>query len=111
MDLSSLKGKVFQLSSNEEFGPIRPVQGDLPEELQNLKAVAEDSCGNYFVLVGEGVSFWDHETSEIVNLASSFNEFATNCVVPEDIELSEVQVESAWIDPEFLKELEINEKP
>jgi len=111
MDLSSLIGKVFELNSNVEFGPIRLVQGNLPEELQNLKPIAEDSCGNYFVLVGEGVSFWDHETSEIVNLASSFKEFSTSCVEQEDIELSEVQVESAWIDPEFLEELDANEKP
>lgn len=111
MDLSSLKGKVFQLSSNEEFGSIRPVHGNLPEELQKFKTLAEDSCGNYFFLVGEGVLFWDHETSEIVNLASSFQEFATSCVEPRDIDLSEVQVESAWMDTEFLKEVDTNEKP
>jgi hypothetical protein len=43
MELSSIEGKVFQLSPEEEYGPIRPVQGGLPEELKdrNVKQIRQ----------------------------------------------------------------------
>lgn len=111
MKLSSIEGKVFQLSPEEEYGPIRPVQGGLPEELKDRNVIAEDSCGNYFLKEGKSIVFWDHETSEITNLAPSLIEFSVKCVEPNDVELKEGQVESVWVDPEFAKEMGIENKP
>lgn len=111
MDLSSIEGKVFQLNPDQEFGPVRAVQGDLPEELKGQNVIAEDSCGNYFLKNGELILFWDHETSEMTNLASTFIDFYSKCVVPTEVELEEGQVESVWVDPEFAKEMGIDKKP
>jgi len=107
-------GKVFRSNSGEEYGPIRSVQGKLPNELLKspiYEAIAEDSCGNYFISNGTNISFWDHETTYITLLASSFPEFLANCVEPSETELKAGQVESVWIDPEFAKEMGLDKKP
>jgi hypothetical protein len=111
MEFSSIEGKVFQPSPEEEYGPIRLVQGGLPEELKVHNVIAEDSCGNYFLRDGERILFWDHETSEITNLAPSLIEFSAKCVEPDSVDLEEGQVESVWVDPEFAKEMGIEKKP
>lgn len=111
MDLSSIEGKVFQLNPGQAFGPIRPIQGGLPEELEGQNAIAEDSCGNYFLKNGESIVFWDHETSEITNLASPFIEFSGKCVEPIEVKLEEGQVESVWVDTDFAKEMGIDKRP
>ena len=110
MDLSSIQGKVFQLSVDQEFGPIRIVRGSLPEELKGHTVVAEDSCGNYFLEIDKCIVFWDHVTSGKTKLACSFSEFCKRCVYPCEADLEEIQVESAWIDPEFAKKMGIKKK-
>ena len=110
MNFSSLNGKIFKLNSEEQYGPIRPIYGELPDELtRKYKALAEDSCGNYFITQGGDVLFWDHETSEVIKLSSSFDGFKNRCIEPEDIVINESEVEFAWIDPNFLKSIETDE--
>ena len=45
MELALIEGNVFQLSPEQECGPIRPVQGSFPKELNSYNVIAEDSCG------------------------------------------------------------------
>ncbi|MDU8357801.1 SMI1/KNR4 family protein [Pseudomonas syringae group sp. J309-1] len=72
-------------------------------------AIAEG--GNYVVIdlnQGQSVFFWDHEKpAEMTFLASDIQEFLNGLVPfdPDSIELKEGQVESVWIDPDFLKSL------
>jgi hypothetical protein len=51
--------------------------------------------------------FWDHETDELTTLADSWEVFENGCKEPESIALDESNVVSAWIDPEFAKQLGI----
>ncbi|CAM3151612.1 SMI1/KNR4 family protein [Vibrio neptunius] len=72
-------------------------------------AVAEG--GNYVVIdldQGQSVYFWDHEEPQnMIKLANNIHEFLDALVPfdPNSVELKEGQVESAWIDPDFLKSL------
>jgi hypothetical protein len=72
-------------------------------------AIAEG--GNYVVIdlnQGQGVFFWDHEKpAGMTFLASDIQEFLDGLVPfdPDSIELKEGQIESVWIDPDFLKSL------
>ncbi|MBT8292314.1 MAG: SMI1/KNR4 family protein [Eudoraea sp.] len=104
-------GKVFTTSEGEEFGIIREAKAPFPEELSKMKVTAEDECGNYFIVIDGKVAFWDHETSEKIILANSIEEFISGCAEPSKVELKPGQVESVWIDPEFAKEMGIDEKP
>lgn len=67
--------------------------------------------GNYVVidLGGNGaIYFWDHEEPQLKHkLADDFNQFITSLKPfdPSKLELKEGQVENAWIDPDFLKNL------
>ena len=66
--------------------------------------------GNYILLDLETgkISFWDHEIPEgQVELAPDINSFIDQIEPfdPNSVELKEGQVKSAWIDPEFLKNL------
>ena len=103
MDIEQIEGFVFRTSSGEEFGRIRPLGGGLPQELQstNLEALAEDDCGNYFVAIGTAIGFWDHETSEVQELASSPAEFIAGLVAPSSVTVREGQVKSIWVSPAF----------
>lgn len=73
--------------------------------------VAEAEGGNYIVIDlarGQTVYFWDHEDPQnMTKLADGIYEFLDALMPfdPESVELKEGQVESAWIDPEFLKSL------
>lgn len=72
--------------------------------------IAEDDCGNYVLLNlddGGRIYFWDHEEPyEQIELAPGMNAFL-ELLEPDSnsVQLKEGQVISAWVDPEFLKEL------
>lgn len=104
-------GKVFKSENGVEYGVIRKAKGPYPEVLSTSEVLAEDGCGNYFVLLNEAVCFWDHETDENEVLSDSIDDFVSRCSAPEEVELEPGQVESAWIDPEFAKQFGIKSKP
>tara|TARA_B100001063_G_scaffold246635_1_gene286680 strand:- start:2371 stop:2700 length:330 start_codon:yes stop_codon:yes gene_type:complete len=104
-------GKVFKSETGVEYGVIRKAKEPFPEVLSTSNVLAEDDCGNYFVLLNEAVCFWDHETGENHFLSGSVNDFVSRCSAPEEVELELGQVESAWIDPEFAKQFGIKSKP
>jgi len=49
--------------------------------------------------------FWDHETDDLIRLASSISEFVANCVDAPPVESDPAQVKSVWIDPKFAKSI------
>ncbi|MCU4676572.1 SMI1/KNR4 family protein [Catenovulum sp. 2E275] len=104
-------GKVFKSENGVEYGIIRKGNLPFPKVLSNSNVLAEDDCGNYFVLLNEAVCFWDHETGESKILSGSVNDFVSRCSSPKEVELEPGQVESAWIDPEFAKQFGIKCKP
>jgi hypothetical protein len=100
-------GKVFILD-RMHYGPIRSSALTSFSTLDGTSydILAEDSCGNYFTTTEDGaVCFWDHETDDLVHLASSLSEFAAHCVAQPPVELNPGQVKSAWINPAFAKSL------
>jgi len=103
MNIDDMKGLIFRSSSGQEFGRLRPLHGHLPQELQNslLQAFAQDECGNYFVVKDGAIGFWDHETSEVQELASSQATFTAGLIKPSPGALQQGQVKSAWVSPEL----------
>jgi len=80
--LSTVRGKVFMHPvTKEDYGPIRvpPASTNFSTlDGTSFAALAEDSGGNYFTTREDGaVWFWDHETDDLVSLASSVSEFVT----------------------------------
>ena len=66
--------------------------------------------GNYVLLNSNNGSivFWDHETEEKITIASFFSDFIEN-LEPLSSRLNindEPVIESAWIDPEFLRQIQ-----
>ncbi|WP_033008397.1 SMI1/KNR4 family protein [Vibrio harveyi] len=104
-------GKIFIDSSGCEYGAIRITKSTAPKELSDVNVIAEDECGNYFILNAQGVFFWDHETSDRTFLSASLREFEESCVEPKCIALSEGKVISSWIDPDFAKLHGVKPKP
>jgi hypothetical protein len=102
IDLSSVMSRVFSSETGDLFGPLRPchsVPRDLPP---GWEAIAEDSCGNYFLLSDRnGVAFWDHEKGELESLASDWPTFASMCVAEPKVDSDPADVISVWIDPTF----------
>ncbi|APD86213.1 SMI1/KNR4 family protein [Alteromonas sp. Mex14] len=96
--------KVFITESGTEYGEIRKASAPFPEELRGSNILAEDESGNYFIMVHEGICFWDHETGESKLLATSIEEFVSGCSSPKDVELVPEQIESVWVDPDFAKQ-------
>ncbi|EGR1122352.1 TPA: SMI1/KNR4 family protein [Vibrio parahaemolyticus] len=104
-------GQIFIDSFGNEYGVIRKVDGAIPEELSGVEVIAEDECGNYFILNKQNVYFWDHETSNSALLTTSITEFKNGCVSQDNVERSEGQVISVWIDPEFSKLYGLKNEP
>ncbi|UXK09530.1 SMI1/KNR4 family protein [Shewanella putrefaciens] len=104
-------GKIFKSETGVEYGVIRKAKEPFPEVLSTSNVLAEDDCGNYFILSNEAVCFWDHETGENAFLSKSVDDFVSMCSAPEEAELEPSQIESAWIDPEFAKQIGIKSKP
>jgi len=109
---------VFKISEDNDCGVDRfiPVS-KIRDEIKNIDHVSSTKIpiawaegGNYILLdlESEKISFWDHEIpEEQYDLAANINTFIEQ-LEPFDsstIELKEGQVESAWIDPDFLKNL------
>ncbi|BFM48207.1 SMI1/KNR4 family protein [Marinomonas sp. THO17] len=110
---------IFTISQDNESGvneliPISKILGErkyLDHVGERVFPVAVAEGGNYVVIdldQGQSVYFWDHEEPQnMIKLASDILKFL-DALVPFDpgsVELKEGQVESAWIDPDFLKSL------
>jgi len=103
-------------SSVTRFIPL----AEIPKELSLLKSelprgsfpIAWDESGNYVCLNsrrnGE-VFFWDHELPErTVTLSQGLDGFVDHVMEPFEptkLKFEPHQVKSAWVDPEFLKQL------
>ncbi|WP_444959735.1 SMI1/KNR4 family protein [Microbulbifer sp. VVAC002] len=116
---SKPESNIFKLTKNNSSGvnKLIPVSEVLNERKyldhvgKGVFPVAVAEGGNYVVIdldKNQEVYFWDHEEPQnMVKLAGNIYEFLDS-LIPFDtnsIELKEGQVESAWIDPEFLKRL------
>ena len=108
--LNAVVGKVFtHPATKEEYGPLRLPQGTKSFSTQegiSFDILAEDSCGNCFTTAKNGaVWFWDHETDDLTELASSVSDLVAHCADLKPVEFDPKQVKSAWIDPAFAKSL------
>lgn len=109
---------VFRISNDNNCGVDRfiPVL-KIRDEIKNIDHVSSAKIpiawaegGNYLLLdLDSGkISFWDHEIpEEQYDLAPDINTFLEQLKPfdPSTVTLKEGQVESAWIDPDFLKNL------
>jgi len=110
---------IFSVGKKNESGINKLIPASqIMEEKKHLDhvgkkiiPVAEAEGGNYVVIDldrNQAVYFWDHEEpGNMTNLANNIYEFLEKLTPfnPNDVELKEGQVESAWIDPDFLKNL------
>lgn len=96
-----------------EFIPIANIvdeRGYIDDISPHAYPVAYSEGGNYVILdqgQGGAIFFWDHEVEGGVSkLAESFDAFLDMLEPfdPSTIEPAPGQVESAWIDPDFLKQ-------
>jgi hypothetical protein len=112
-DLEPVIGLTFtHPETGCEYGAIRRLHGKSPVSVVGFTPFAEDECGNAFVRANDSsVHFWDHETDELTRLALDWKSFIANCEEPRQVELDPSQVKSAWIDPEFAKQLGIQVPP
>ncbi len=111
-DITNIEGKeYFSPVTNQGYGIGEVFSGRLPEGFTTEAfgtPFAYDGCGNLFTEnEKKEICFWDHETDEVVVIAKSWNAFTEGCVDTEPVELKEGQVKSAWIDPEFAKQMGI----
>ncbi len=113
------EANIFDVSDNNESGinELIPLSS-IVEERKLLDHVGEyiypialAEGGNYLVVdfsKDSSVYFWDHEEPEnLIVLATDIYEFISKLKQfdPYSVELEEGQVESVWIDPDFLKSL------
>lgn len=110
---------IFDVSDNNESGinELIPLSKIIEERKfldhvgESVYPIALAEGGNYLVIdfaQGSSVYFWDHEEPEnLTLLATEIYEFISKLKQfdPDSVELKEGQVESAWIDPDFLKSL------
>jgi len=109
---------IFEVGGTNESGvngfiPVAEIlkeRANLDELQTTAFPIAWAEGGNYVFLDAQSgeVYFWDHEQpSKPVQIAPDFDAFL-NLLEPFDpssIQLKPGQVQSAWIDPEFLKSL------
>lgn len=102
-------GGVDQFIAVEDIVAERSYIDDLPS---HAYPVALSSGGNYVLLdqgQGGAIFFWDHEIEGgIYKVAESFETFL-DMLEPFDVSTIKPapgQVKSAWIDPDFLKQLD-----
>jgi hypothetical protein len=110
MKIDAIRGLVYvRPEDGIEYGPIRtfgPYPGIHPATAPGRELIAEDSCGNIFILASDGsVLFWDHETGELTLLAQDWASFVSGCATQKPITFDKSKVKSAWINPAFTKEL------
>ncbi len=107
-DIESITGLIFtHTDTGEEFGCIRPRVDapDHPARRTRWEPIAEDDCGNAFIVSPDGaVAFWDHETDDIIPLAADWPTFVRGCAVGKPVILDPSKIKSVWIDPSFAKE-------
>jgi hypothetical protein len=108
--LNTVLGKVFiHPVTKEGYGQIRlPLSPTNFSTLDgtSFDVLAEDDCGNCFTTREDGsVWFWDHETDDLVRVASSVSDFVAHCIDPPPVELDPTRVKSVWIDPTFAKSI------
>jgi SMI1 / KNR4 family (SUKH-1) len=106
-EIKKLTGLIFtHPETGEQFGCIRPSEynQDHPAWRQNWTPIADDGCGNAFLVSTDGsVAFWDHETDEVVQLAADWAAFVRGCAEAKPVELAESKVKSVWVHPSFAK--------
>ncbi|MBU0632394.1 SMI1/KNR4 family protein [bacterium] len=109
---------IFSVSENNDCGVDRFIPcKDIVKELKRIDHVSKNMIpvawaegGNYILqnLSNGKIFFWDHEIPEKqIELALDITDFIEK-LKPFDvnsIELKDGQVQSAWIDPDFLKSL------
>jgi len=109
---------IFKINEDNNIGVDRFIPiSNIKDEIKNIDHVSSTKIpiawaegGNYILLDLESgkISFWDHEIPEKqYELADNINTFIGQ-LEPFDystVELQEGQVESAWIDPDFLKNI------
>lgn len=78
-------GKVFKSETGVEYGVIRNAKEPFPEVLSTSNVLAEDDCGNHFVLLNEAVCFWDHETGDYEFVSESVNDFFLGVLLPKKL--------------------------
>lgn len=110
---------VFSIDEKNESGVNKLIPiSQMIEEQKYLDNVGESvfpiawaEGGNYVVVdfdKNASIYFWDHEEPENQTvLGSDVYDFLSKLKPfdPDSVELKEGQVESAWIDPDFLKSL------
>jgi len=113
IDLEQVIGLTFKHPETGcEYGVIRRMTGKPTPPFVGYTPFAEDECGNAFVEANDSsISFWDHETDDLTRLAPDWKSFVANCQEPTQVDLDPAQVKSAWIDPEFAKELGLQVPP
>jgi hypothetical protein len=110
MEIEDIKGLVYmQPEDGTEYGPIRafePYPGIHPAIAPGRELIAEDSCGNFFILASDGsVLFLDHETAVVTTLAQNWDSFVSGCKPPRVIDFDSSKIKSVWINPDFAKEM------
>lgn len=102
-----IEGKVFRTYEGEEFGILRATNSSGPDDLKSGGWIpfAEDGCGNFFACRHDSSVFWDHKTVETLLLAVGEERFLAGICDPSPVELNAHQVKSAWIDPDFARNL------
>jgi hypothetical protein len=107
-EIDGLAGLIFtHPETREEYGHIRPCKPGRARLAGGTSwtPIADDDCGNAFLLSPEGaVAFWDHETNEILEIASTWPGFVAGCTEPKPVELDPSKVNYVWVDPSFAKE-------
>jgi len=114
------ENNIFRIGATNDSGinafiPVDEVADEM-QRIENLPGrsfpVAWAEGGNYVFVnlaAGGAVFFWDHESPEsIVRLADNFLSFL-ELLEPFDVrsvKLKPGQVKKAWIDPDFLKDLQ-----
>lgn len=114
------ESNIFKIGKNNDSGVNKFIEilsiFDEKKLIENLGthkfpiAIAEG--GNYVIVClennNQSIWFWDHEIPyPMIKLADNIFDFLES-LSPYDtdsVELHEGQVESAWIDPDFLKEM------
>ena len=119
-DGAKVKANVFRSGEHDgNIGVNRFIPlSDTLNEMQFITRLSERvlpfawaAGGNYLLLNvdTEDVSFWDHETSEMQHVASTFEIFISH-LEPLKVQLKPGQVKRVWVDPDLLKELKDNDR-
>jgi len=112
-NFSKVEGKTFIYPKTKEpYGTIRTdenIDFKTRKLLTVWKSFAIDDCGNHFLISSKGrISFFNHETENIIQLANNFEDFSSNCINSDQIPTNDAEVISTWVNPDFANKQEIN---